>query len=700
MVITPNKAFDSVDWLSPRSWEGKDDDAHKSRAKRGFKFVMPAVASVNGRHATSLREDPRSGFSFFLDGSSLIQLSLGTSELDDTRYFGENDSDEEMGDGGGGVGQGEGAHADGCTGPAIVVRQRDSWIPQFLCSLAILDAYRGVVKYRFSLVDASRSSSSSSDAEKAKKNNNKNNKKKTNKKGAAAGDGDGVDSAAEEDAEEMSKNGGGDGGGDGGGASGSGQKRRKGAAPKSKKKAKIVKNDGASVTAAAAAAVDTNEDENIFPSPTHVKVQIWLTHPAMEWFYERTGNTLSRSSGLLSFWNQNSRITPIIISTLLLHGHGLSIGPDSDGILNFCDADAEEVEAVLAATPRELLPEFNVSRILSSVALNSRQKAATTHNSFTHPEKLLSEPKKYQFSGLQWSLDRERLGDAMQRGSLSLSPLWVQLTTADSSVIYMNKTQPHCLTDIFYSAPSVGTCGGCMCDEMGLGKSLNTLLLIAENEAPAGWAVDDIPRDQLVNHENPIPIKTTLLVAPNTLLSQWEDEVRKHLAPGALRWGRFVSPNDTFAMTKLLVQAERGRVDDSVGGHGRNGGGASGSGVLPQRRSIRAATMNAMMASKESSTTAEKKTTTATAPTAAKDTLHMVPFRRVLCATENGTPAEMQTLDLCFCSYEDLREQLGSTSQAHLSTLQQFGYWRVCLDEAQLVANSSSVAAIMGKSVI
>ncbi len=31
--------------------------------------------------------------------------------------------------------------------------------------------------------------------------------------------------------------------------------------------------------------------------------------------------------------------------------------------------------------------------------------------------------------------------------------------------------------------------------------------------------------------------------------------------------------------------------------------------------------------------------------------------------------------------------------------LQQYGFWRVMLDEAQLVANSSSVAAIMASSL-
>ena len=32
-----------------------------------------------------------------------------------------------------------------------------------------------------------------------------------------------------------------------------------------------------------------------------------------------------------------------------------------------------------------------------------------------------------------------------------------------------------------------------------------------------------------------VPVKTTLIVAPQHMLEQWMDECRKHLKPGALR---------------------------------------------------------------------------------------------------------------------------------------------------------------------
>jgi E3 ubiquitin-protein ligase SHPRH len=49
-------------------------------------------------------------------------------------------------------------------------------------------------------------------------------------------------------------------------------------------------------------------------------------------------------------------------------------------------------------------------------------------------------------------------------------------------------------------------------------------------------------------------------------------------------------------------------------------------------------------------------------------------------------------------SYEQLRDQLHAAA-GQSSLLHQYGFWRVVLDEAQLVANSSSVAAVVASSL-
>ena len=39
-----------------------------------------------------------------------------------------------------------------------------------------------------------------------------------------------------------------------------------------------------------------------------------------------------------------------------------------------------------------------------------------------------------------------------------------------------------------------GTCGGLLSDIMGLGKTLQTLMLVMARPAPEGWAINKLPR--------------------------------------------------------------------------------------------------------------------------------------------------------------------------------------------------------------
>lgn len=71
---------------------------------------------------------------------------------------------------------------------------------------------------------------------------------------------------------------------------------------------------------------------------------------------------------------------------------------------------------------------------------------------------------------------------------------------------------------------------------MGLGKSLETLMLVLANPAPADWAVTNMKGRMRSSHSDPVPIKTTLIVMPANLLNQWQEEVQLHVRDGALTW--------------------------------------------------------------------------------------------------------------------------------------------------------------------
>ena len=204
-------------------------------------------------------------------------------------------------------------------------------------------------------------------------------------------------------------------------------------------------------------------------------------------------------------------------------------------------------------------------------------------------------------------------------------------------------------------------------------------MLVQEHPPPRGWAVEKFTPDMLVSQTEPIPIKTTLLVAPTTLLTQWEEEIGKHLAPNTLKYGRFVDPMDRKAMLAL-----RQNIPDD----------ASDVAVVAGKRSRRGPRLRYGIDDGASGSKGKK------SPVKKKEKEEIgSPIRRVVCALPDGSAAEIQTLDICLCSYEDLREQLGASHGNTVSALQQFGYWRVCLDEAQLIANSSSVAAVMASSL-
>ena len=81
-----------------------------------------------------------------------------------------------------------------------------------------------------------------------------------------------------------------------------------------------------------------------------------------------------------------------------------------------------------------------------------------------------------------------------------------------------------------------GTTGGFLCDEQGLGKTLEVLMLALSNPPPQRWAAQTLEGAVLTEEAPAVPIKTTLVVVPANLLSQWAAEVATHLDPGALRW--------------------------------------------------------------------------------------------------------------------------------------------------------------------
>ncbi|KAL4426809.1 hypothetical protein ABPG77_006595 [Micractinium sp. CCAP 211/92] len=398
-------------------------------------------------------------------------------------------------------------------------------------------------------------------------------------------------------------------------------------------------------------------------APDAVLVEIWLTEQLRRqlWWDEEDGDLTEqmesskhkkRQGGHGQRWTKYGAAMGKVVSALLEHGSGLGLGPDSDGLLNLGDTQPQEWEAVAGAPNRRAL--FDVQRLLDSVAYKPAIPPAVTP-----PRGLAVTPKQYQLTGLQWMLNRETKGDALNRGHLHLHPAWLQLRTADGQLLYLHRLRPYVVSPHFYAAPVGGTCGGFLVDEMGLGKTLQTLMLVLSNPAPKGWAVSRLDGRKVSEDSEPVPIKTSLIVVPANLLGQWSEEIERHVELGCLKWCRYVPPGAS-AITAGLLEAE--------------GDGAEAAG-RPQRRSRRVAE--------------------------AAGTVNLArgeAVRPVRCLGPDGATVAMHEADIVLMSYEQLRDQLHA-SAGHTSLLHQFGFWRVVLDEAQLVANSSSVAALVASSL-
>ena len=82
--------------------------------------------------------------------------------------------------------------------------------------------------------------------------------------------------------------------------------------------------------------------------------------------------------------------------------------------------------------------------------------------------------------------------------------------------------------------------GGILADEMGMGKTIQSIALICTSPAGAiagGSGSRDAAPPPLGPSGLPIgqPIKATLVVCPVVAVIQWRDEIARYVAPGALK---------------------------------------------------------------------------------------------------------------------------------------------------------------------
>ena len=162
------------------------------------------------------------------------------------------------------------------------------------------------------------------------------------------------------------------------------------------------------------------------------------------------------------------------------------------------------------------------------------------------------ELRKYQKQALYWMLSKER--DEGSGRQASMHPLWEEYTwptkDADDVPLSIVEDQDNFYVNLYSGEMSLdfpvqeqNCLGGILADEMGLGKTIEIYSLIHSHlsqealaaRSKSATSVNQLPRlAQSSSSVEPAPC-TTLVVAPMSLLAQWESEAVKSSKPGTLR---------------------------------------------------------------------------------------------------------------------------------------------------------------------
>lgn len=159
--------------------------------------------------------------------------------------------------------------------------------------------------------------------------------------------------------------------------------------------------------------------------------------------------------------------------------------------------------------------------------------------------------RKYQKQALHWMLAKER--DETSGREKSMHPLWEEYLwptkDADDKELPSIDGQGCFYVNLYSGEISLefpvqeqNCLGGILADEMGLGKTIEMFSLIHSHKSPEAEAVvgksvasvNQLPRFTQSNNVEPAPC-TTLVVAPMSLLAQWESEAVKSSVAGSMK---------------------------------------------------------------------------------------------------------------------------------------------------------------------
>jgi len=170
----------------------------------------------------------------------------------------------------------------------------------------------------------------------------------------------------------------------------------------------------------------------------------------------------------------------------------------------------------------------------------------------------------HQREGVAWMLHRENDPDNSV-SSGGLPPFWKIIQEKGKNVFFND------ITNSTRMQRPQSVRGGLLCDDMGLGKSLQVLTTIAANRGSASGSDSASPRG-------------TLIVCPVSVLNAWEEQISSHLAEGSVqvhtyagaarnRNVAFLASMDIVLVSYATLALDFRDPQPAAGGGGGGGGG-------------------------------------------------------------------------------------------------------------------------------
>ena len=190
--------------------------------------------------------------------------------------------------------------------------------------------------------------------------------------------------------------------------------------------------------------------------------------------------------------------------------------------------------------------------------------------------------RKYQKQALYWMMKKEK-DEKFDEKEVSMHPLWEEYVwpTKDVDDKELPRVDGH---NSFYVNPYSGELsldfplqeqhclGGILADEMGLGKTIEMLSLMHSHRSEVSLhaseagpsSVNNLPRLPKSSSAVECAPCTTLVVAPMSLLAQWESEAVKASKPGTLKTVVYYGSEKAVNLQSLCCEANAASAPNLV----------------------------------------------------------------------------------------------------------------------------------------